>query len=214
MSSDLSTPSSASNKRIPVIGIVGGVGAGKSSVVKLVRSLQLHLIDADRIGHAQLEKDSIRDAIVQAFGVSVLNEQGHVDRKALAKLVFGETPEHAGRLARLNAIVHPAIRTEIHHQIQTAPQDADAIILDAALLLESGWAAECDAIVMIDTPLELRRQRVAETRGWSIEEHSRREAAQLPLEKKRQASQFVVDNSGSPEDAATQMEQFLQTVVK
>ena len=172
------------------------------------------MIDADRIGHSQLEREEIRGALVDVFGASVLDERGEVDRQALGKRVFGDSPEHAERLAQLNQIVHPVIRSEIHRQIETAPQDADAIILDAALLLESGWAAECDAIVMIDTPLELRRQRVVETRGWSIEEHSRREAAQLSLQKKRQASQFVVDNSGSPEAAAAQMEQFLRTVIK
>ncbi len=70
----LQTPPS-SHKHIPVIGIVGGVGAGKSSVVRLIKSLRLHLIDADTIGHAQLRKESIRDAIVQAFGKSVLDQQ-------------------------------------------------------------------------------------------------------------------------------------------
>lgn len=197
-----------------MIGIVGGVGAGKSSVVKHITSLRLHLIDADRIGHAQLEKNAIRGVLVEAFGPSVLDGQGRVDRRALGKLVFGDSPDHAQRLTRLNQIVHPAIRSEIHHQIQTAPQDADAIVLDAALLLESGWAAECDAIVMIDTPLELRRLRVAETRGWSIDEHSRREAAQWPLEKKREAAQYVVDNSGTPESAAKQIEAILQLIIK
>ncbi len=196
-----------------MIGIVGGVGAGKSSVVRLIKSLRLHLIDADTIGHAQLRKESIRDAIVQAFGKSVLDQQGQVDRKTLGALVFGQSAEHANRLSQLNSIVHPAIRSEIHNQIRNAPQDADVIVLDAALLLESGWAAECDAIVMVDTPLPLRQQRVIETRGWSKDEHTRREAAQWSLEKKRAASNCVVDNSGSPEIAAAQMETFLRSVV-
>ncbi|MFN9719269.1 MAG: dephospho-CoA kinase, partial [Planctomycetota bacterium] len=108
---------------------------------------------------------------------------------------------------------HPAIRDEIRNQIRNAPQDADAVILDAALLLESGWAAECDAIVMVDTPLPLRQRRVRETRGWSTEEHTRREAAQWPLDQKRAVSMCVVDNSGSPDDAAAQMESCVRTIL-
>lgn len=195
--------------RIPLVGIVGGVGAGKSSVVRNVKSLRLHFVDADRIGHEQLAVPEIRDQIVKEFGSQVLDSSGCISRPALAAQVFGDSAQKRQKRQHLNSIVHPAIRTEIRRQINTAPQDVDAIILDAALLLEAGWAEECDAVIFVDTPLEQRQKRVADTRGWSLEELQRREASQLGLEEKRRRSDFCVDNSGEISVAAHQMEEAL-----
>ena len=199
--------------RVPLVGIVGGVGAGKSSVVRNVKSLQLHFIDADRIGHDQLTVKKIKDQIVKTFGTQVLDSSGDISRPDLAAQVFGDSSENQEKRKQLNTIVHPAIRSEIRRQINSAPQDADAIILDAALLLEAGWADECNAVIFIDTSLEQRRKRVAETRGWSAEELQRREASQLSLEEKRRRSDFCVDNSGDIFVAAHQMEQALMKII-
>jgi dephospho-CoA kinase len=211
LSSVRSTRSQHAN--IPVIGIVGGVGAGKSSVIRNVSSLRLHVVDADHIGHEQLVVPEIRDRIVGVFGTRVLDDKAVISRPHLAAEVFGDSIEQQQKRQQLNAIVHPAIRSEMRRQIKAVSQDADAIILDAALLLEAGWADECDAVIFINTALEQRRKRVAETRGWSSEEHARREASQWGLDKKRQFCEFVVDNSGSPEVASQQMEQTLKLIV-
>lgn len=210
MSSSETVP--ALHLRIPVVGIVGGVGAGKSTVVRNVAELQLFVIDADRIGHELLQTNLIRNRLRDAFGDEIFNEAGTVERKRLAEKVFGDSDEQTQNRYRMNEIFYPAIRTEIQHSISQALQDADAIILDAALLLEAGWVDECDAVVFIDTPLEERQQRVAETRGWSAEELQRREASQWSLLKKREAAEFVVDNSGSPETAAQQMTQIIRKI--
>lgn len=199
--------------RVPLVGIVGGVGAGKSSVVRNVKSLRLHFIDADRIGHDQLTVKKIKDQIVKTFGTQILDSSGDISRPDLAAQVFGDSSENQEKRKQLNSIVHPAIRSEIRRQINSAPQDADAIILDAALLLEAGWADECNAVIFIDTSLEQRRKRVAETRGWSAEELQRREASQLSLEEKRRRSDFCVDNSGDISVAAHQMEQALMKIM-
>ncbi len=198
---------------IPIVGIVGGVGAGKSSVVRLVKALKLHVIDADQVGHEQLTVDSIRERIALTFGRHVLDSDGNISRPQLAAEVFGDSPEQQLKRKQLNEIIHPAIRAVIRSKILNVPQDADAIILDAALLLEAGWADECNAVIFIDTPLQLRQQRVAETRGWSIEEHRRREESQWSLDRKRSFCQFVVDNSGTPDDAAVQMEKALRSAI-
>ena len=205
--------SESSVARVPLVGIVGGVGAGKSSVVRNVKSLQLHFIDADRIGHDQLTVKKIKDQIVKTFGTQVLDSSGNISRPNLAAQVFGDSSEKQEKRQQLNTIVHPAIRSEIRRQINSAPQDADAIILDAALVLEAGWADECNAVIFIDTSLEQRRKRVAETRGWSAEELQRREASQLSLEEKRRRSDFCVDNSGDIFVAAHQMEQALMKII-
>ena len=198
---------------IPIAGIVGGIGSGKSSVVRLVQGLRLFFVDADRVGHELLSDGVIRDAIVSAFGVSVLDAAGQIDRRRLATEVFGALSEQQTRRTQLNEIMHPAIRAEIREQIEHHPHNAECVILDAALLLEAGWADECDAVIFIDTPLALRQQRVAETRGWTAEEHGRREASQWSLEMKRKFADFTVDNSGSPEFAVVKIEQVLREII-
>lgn len=144
----------------------------------------------------------------------MLDAAGQISRPLLAAEVFGKSQEQKKKRSQLDKIMHPAIREEIRKLMSSAPQDAEAIILDAALLLEAGWAEECDAIIFIDTSLEQRQQRVAETRGWSAAEHSRREASQWNLDDKRRVCKFSVDNSGSPKAAALEMEAILQEIIK
>lgn len=172
------------------------------------------MIDADRIGHELLLTDKIRKEVSNAFGEGILDDAGLVLRPRLAEKVFGDSDEQINNRNRLNEILHPAIRNEVLCSIKQAPQDADAIILDAALLLEAGWADECDAVIFIDTPFELRQQRAAANRGWSMEEIQRREASQWSLLKKRQNAQFVVDNSGSVEAASKQMKLVLLEIIE
>lgn len=209
----MSIQMNADSADVPVIGIVGGVGAGKSSIVRAVRSLKLDIIDADAVGHRQLNAPEVRNQLVAQFGDGILNSEGIVNRPVLAEIVFGDAEDQIEKRARLNAIVHPRIRHEIQKQIRNTPEETDIIVLDAALLLESGWADECDVLIFVDTPLADRRRRVRETRGWTSEEHRRREASQWDIDRKRQHCRYVVDNSGTPEDAVRQMEDILHKVL-
>lgn len=178
-----------------------------------VRSLRLLIIDADQIGHELLADASVRQQLRELFGAGVFGPDGLVDRRSLAALVFGESAAHQQSRRRLEQVLHPAIRRETLRRIQLAPQDVDAVILDAALLLEAGWADECTALIFIDTPLSERQRRVQAGRGWSADELLRREAAQLPVDVKKARADFVVDNSGTPEAAARQMENCLQIIL-
>ena len=182
--------------------------------MRSVSDLRLFVIDADRIGHELLLTSEICQKLRDAFGEEIFDETGRVLRNRLAEKVFGDSDEVTNNRNRLNEILHPAIRSEIHDSIKQAPQDVDAIILDAALLLEAGWADECDAVIFIDTPAELRQQRASANRGWSMEEFQRREASQWSLLKKRQNAQFVVDNSGPVNAAAEQMKRILEKIIE
>lgn len=195
------------------MGILGGIGSGKSSVVRHIAGLNLFIIDADRIGHDLLTDERIQDQIREQFGSEVFTDSSTIDRSQLAKRVFGETDEHRLALDQLNRILHPAIRREIHSQIRTVPADVDAVVLDAALLLEGGWAETCDWLVFVDTPVELRQQRVVENRNWSPDELAKRESNQWSLQKKKEHAQFIVDNSGSVEDSACQMKQIFLSIL-
>ena len=198
---------------MPTIGILGGIGSGKSSVVRHVTEFQLKIIDADKVGHDLLRDPDVVKRLRQAFPTTVFDANGQVIRPRLAQKVFGESAEHQAALAQLEQIIHPAIHREIRGQIQAVSTGVDALILDAAILLETGWADECDYLIYIDTPEALRIERVKHSRNWSAEDLKRREGSQLPLETKKQRADFIVDNSGTIEDAAQQMTGILRSLI-
>ncbi|MES2793092.1 MAG: dephospho-CoA kinase [Planctomycetota bacterium] len=201
---------------IPVIGVVGGIGSGKSFFAQtLAKRKNLVIVNADAVGHALLERPEIRDRIQERFGDGVIAADGKISRRALGQVVFGQSLEHAAAKADLEAIVHPPLAAELHRQIleaQAAGQ-AEAIILDAAILLEAGWRKFCDALVMIDAPPELRWQRVQMTRGWSHSEFEAREASQLSISEKRAAADYIVRNVGSEDEVAQQCLQVLNKIM-
>lgn len=199
---------------MPVVGILGGIGSGKSSVVRQVCGFRLQVIDADSIGHEQLRSPEIQAQIRTHFGADVFADDGTVDRSELARRVFGQEPHHEAARKQLNSILHPAIRREIHLQIDAASREADAVVLDAALLLEGGWDATCHWLIFIDTPQQIREQRVQQNRGWSAAELARREATQMSIDIKKSRADFVVDNSGSLTHAAHQMQQVFDSILK
>lgn len=196
-----------------MIGILGGIGSGKSSVVRQVSSYNLHIIDADKVGHRLLSDTEIQNQLRNQFGPDIFLDKQTIDRSRLATRVFGDTPEHQTALKQLNAILHPAIRREIHSEIDSVSGDVDAIVLDAALLLEGGWDATCDWLIFVDTPEALRQQRVQENRGWSADELSKREATQWTIDTKKQRADFLIDNSGTIEAAAAQMTQIFTSLI-
>lgn len=197
---------------IPIIGIVGGVGSGKSTLARWVAEHHpVVVMDADRIGHALLGDAKVKTALRAEFGDAVFDRDGNIVRAELAGRVFGTAPEQQAARHRLDALLHPLIRQEILRQItEIDSQKIRAVLLDAALLLESGWRDQCRCVVFVDTPAERRTQWVRQHRGWDIEELQRREASQWPLEQKRAAADFVVVNDGEIATAATALWHGLQ----
>jgi dephospho-CoA kinase len=186
-------PTAAMARRFPVIGLAGGIGAGKSAVARSFELRGCHVIDSDARAKAALDRPDVRDALVAWWGPSVLDPEGRVDRAKVASIIFAEP----GQRVRLEKLVHPIVREDRAHMIQEAKAaGARGLVVDAPLLFEAGVDAECDCVVYVDAPRELRLHRVAESRGWDEQELDRREAAQLPLDEKRQRSQYVVENYG------------------
>jgi dephospho-CoA kinase len=198
-------------KQAPIIGLVGGIGSGKSAVARwLADHYQSALIDADRIGHETLLREDVKQALRQSFGAAVFAD-GEVDRARLAALVFGPQPEHRAARTQLESLLYPSMEQTITEQIAAARQDPRIrlILFDAAVMLETGWRDRCDVIALIDVPRRERIRRVAETRGWSEDELDRREASQWPLERKRDASDIVIDNSETVAQAGDQLARYL-----
>jgi dephospho-CoA kinase len=193
-----------------VVGILGGIGAGKSAVSRgLSKHFKTYLIDADRVGHDVLGIPIVRDGIRRDFGDSVFDES-EINRKSLARQVFGSQIHHQQALIKLEKIVHPEIRRQVKKQLTEVSEETEVVVLDAAVMLEAGWNDLCDTIVFVDTPFETRLKRVEENRGWTADELRLRESSQVSLDDKQEVSEFVIDNSGSLENAIRQLASFIK----
>jgi dephospho-CoA kinase len=203
-------------KIVPVIGLVGGVGSGKSSVAAWVASQgKVAVVSGDEAGHSVLRVRGVKEQLRQRFGSAVFDEQGEVCRRALAQLVFGTSPEQRQARTQLEKIVHPAIRELLTQQISDLRNSnaVDAILLDAAVLFEAGWNDLCDAVVFVEAPPEVRLERVAESRDWTKQTLDDREASQLPLETKRLASTETIDNQGPVSLGGARLKQILERLI-
>lgn len=195
----------------PIIGIVGGVGSGKSAVARWVAEHHNgRILDADAVGHQVLFHQDVKARLRQVFGNDIF-AGGEVDRKRLAAVVFGDKADQANSRRQLEAIVHPAMAEVFQQELAAAAAD-DAIrfvLFDAAVLLETGWRDRCDVVAFVDVPREQRIQRVTTSRGWTEDELARREASQWPLDRKRSQAHVVIDNSKTVEQAGEQLAEFL-----
>lgn len=186
----------ASVPKKQVIGIVGGIGSGKSLVAKILQEFDGALINADRLGHEALRQPEIKSKLIQRWGGRIQDvESGEVDRREVAKIVFADDKEREF----LQQAVFPYIEAQIRHAIDHANADSQAsfIILDAAIMMESGWDRVCDKIIFVHTAKSVRQERLADTRNWTTKEVTQRKKAQLPLVEKVTRADYVVDNSGS-----------------
>ena len=195
------------------IGIIGGVASGKSAVARRLGELGAVVLDADAAGHEVLRDEAVKAAIRQRFGDKVFTDDGEVNRRAVAAIVFADTPAGAAALADLEAIVHPPIGLLLQEKIQAIEQEGTArvVVLDAAILLKAGWDRICDKILFIDVPREIRIQRAAQ-RGWTPDELDARDARQTPIEQKRAAAHVVIDNSGELANTLAQVDEFWQSL--
>lgn len=178
-------------KRFPVIGLVGGIGAGKTETADRFAARGCAVIDADRIGHELLADQSVRDRMRAAWGEEPFRDDGSVDRRRVADRVFADP---AARRT-LEGILHPRMRQRIADLIAAArASGAPAAVIDAAVLFEAGWDALCTHTVFVDAPRDLRLARVRDQRGWSAKELGVRESSQIPLDKKKERCSHVAVN--------------------
>ena len=175
-----------------VVGLTGGIGAGKSTVSRLLAERGAVVLDADVFAREVVEPGGpAYDALVDRFGKEVLLADGHVDRPALAAIVFSD----AAALADLNAIVHPAVGDLIGKRLAEEASTDHVVILDVPLLVESGRSNTAGTIVVDCPPEEALRRAVA--RGLPEDDVRRRMANQVSREERLAKADLVVDNSGS-----------------
>lgn len=174
------------------VGLTGGVGSGKSTVARLLAEHGAVIIDADAIAREVVEPGTPGfDAVVAAFGNSVVTSDGHLDRPALAAMVFGD---EAKRL-QLNAIVHPLVGQRTVQLAESAPPDA-VVVYDIPLLVENDLAGGFDFVLVVEADVATRLARLA-ARGMAESDARERMAAQASDEQRRAAADAVIDNNGS-----------------
>ncbi len=195
----------------PVLGLVGGVGSGKSTVARMFADEGCSVVDADRLGHEVLAEPEVREAVREAFGPAALDAAGAVDREAVGRRVFRDPDARAA----LERIVHPRILARLDAALAEARArpGGPAVVLDAALLLEKGLDNRCDRIVYIEAEDAQRQARAGGSRGWGPLEVSRRERAQLPLKTKRARADTCIDNRSTPDHTRDQVRHLLRDVM-
>ena len=198
------------NGHKPVIGLVGGIGAGKSFVARQFARLGCAVIDSDELAKAALTDPAVRSRIVQRWGRRVLDSRGHVDRIALARIVFPEAAE----LRQLEQMIHPKVhelRADLRRRHEADPT-VRAIVEDCPLLLEKDIAGQCDVTVFVDADRRVRLQRVAE-RGWTDADLAQREKNQLGLDFKIGFADHVVDNNADEAHCIEQVRGVLSQIL-
>ena len=188
-----------------VIGGTGGVGAGKSTVLQyLEKAYGALLIVADQVGHEVMEPEAeAYEKIRLEFGSQVLGADGRIDRKVLGELVFAD----AEKLKKLNAIVHPAVKSEILKRIRQAElAGRTLVVVEAALFLEEKYDAFCRETWYIYTDEEERRRRLQRSRGYSDERISQIFRNQKSHEEFVRRCTFTIDNNKTAEETCRQID--------
>jgi len=191
------------SKRRPghyVIGLTGNIATGKSKVMASLRQLGACIINADDVAHQVMaSQDSVREAIIRAFGANVLRPDGQIDRTALGRVVFKDP--HA--LQQLEGIVHPRVIADIDTLIERAAEEV--VVVEAIKLIETGMHRHYDALWVVASPPEQQIKRLINLRGLSADAAQLRLDAQPPQRDKIAQADVVICNAGSVEDLERQV---------
>ena len=188
-----------------IIGITGGVGAGKSEILSFIRTnypSEIYL--ADEVAHKIKEKGQpCYEQLVELLGREVLKEDGEIDKAKMAAIIFADERI----LQRVNEIVHPGVKEYILARIKEAEEkkSVELFFIEAALLIEAGYETMVDELWYIHADKEVRRKRLQENRGYSSEKIEQIMNCQLSEEDFFEKCDFVIDNSGKIEDSYNQI---------
>jgi dephospho-CoA kinase len=185
------------------LGLTGGIGSGKSTVSARLAAHGAVVIDYDQLARDAVEVGTpALAAIAERFGPDVIAPDGTLDRPALGAVVFGDDAARAD----LEAITHPAIM-ELAAALEATVPDDGVVVHDHPLLVETGMAAFCDLVVVVDVPEGVQVERLVALRGMSEEDARARMAVQASREERRAAADVVLENSGSIADLETRVDE-------
>ena len=189
-------------RRPPVIGLTGGIGAGKSAVAEMLERLGAVVSDSDRDTAEILRSPDVVEIIRGWWGDGVVDDHGKIVRTEVARRVFSDPAERL----RLEGLIHPRVHDLRRRRFEEAADSVRMFVIDAPLLFEAGLEMECDAVWFVDASEDLRRNRVEVHRNWDGDELARRESNQLSIEEKRRRSDVVLENDGSLDELRARVE--------
>jgi len=203
----------------PIIGILGGIGSGKSTVAAEFAKLGCKVIDADKIAHELLDEPTVRAKVVGLFGQAILNSAGktdtfdsnmRIDREKLAEVVFAD----ARKLSLINEIIHPLVLQRAEELIKqyNCQNQVKAIVLDMPLLLEVGWLKRCDRLIFVDCEQKLRLDR-AKKLGFDKNQVKIRENFQISLDNKADLADNTINNNSDFSELAKQVTDIFSYIV-
>jgi dephospho-CoA kinase len=199
-------------RKKPIIGIIGGIASGKSTVAAEFGKLGCAVISADAIAHDLLLEESVRDQVCELFGREILEPGGRIDRRKLAQLVFADER----KLAVLNKVIHPRVlqRTEelIHKYNQCT--HTKAIVLDMPLLIEVGWADRCDRLVFVKCDRRRRADRLRQRGLLDERDVEIRENFQISVDKKAELADNTIDNNSDFLTLVRQIQDIFSDIAK
>lgn len=190
-----------------IIGLTGGIGSGKSTVARYIESKGIPVYIADEEARKLTDTAIVTADIVAAFGDSIIND-GKIDRKRLSDIVFNNSEN----LQKLNAIIHPAVRTHFIEWLKSHSSQ-ELVVKEAAILFESGSYKECDYIITVEAPEDVRIGRVVQRDSVSEDAVRARMRNQWTDEKRAEKSDFVIVNIDI-DDMKVQVEQILKKILK
>lgn len=195
----------------PIIGLAGGIGSGKSFIARCFADEGCHVTDSDAQVRLAYEDASIKRTLRQWWGEAAYLPDGSINRSFIAQRVFHNPAERK----RLEQLLHPWVDAARKQEMDRAAREhlPVAFVWDTPLLFEAGLSQECDAVVFVDVPLEVRLQRVKESRGWDAGELLRRENLQWPLYKKREISEYVLTNTADAARARDQVRELIPRIL-
>ncbi len=183
-----------------LVGLTGGIGAGKSTVSALLAEYGAVIVDADQIARdLQAPGSPVLDRMAERFGAHIIGDDGALDRAAVAAIVFGDSDEAKQALADLNGIVHPAMQHEIQRQIAAEAETDHVVVLDFPLLGENP-RNDVAATIVVDVPVDVAVARLVESRDMDEADARKRIASQIGRDERLAQATHVVDNSGDLDD--------------
>ncbi|HUN81590.1 MAG TPA: dephospho-CoA kinase [Phycisphaerae bacterium] len=196
--------------RKPIVGLAGGVGAGKSTVAKILVELGAAVIDSDALAHQELNSDEVKATLRQWWGDEIFDPDGAVSHQKLAAIIFGDPQQRH----RLEALLHPriAVRREVLISEYESQPRIRMIVLDSPLLYETDLDLMCDAVIFVDSSLDNRQARSEKQRSWPEGEVARREKSQLALDTKQARADYVCSNNSSPADLRREVERIFAAI--
>ena len=199
-------------RKKPIIGIIGGIASGKSTVAAEFGKLGCAVISADAIAHDLLEQEPIRDELVRQFGGEILHPSGQIDRGRLGQIVFADVE----KLCALNKVIHPRVLERTEELIAEYNQctHVQAIVLDMPLLVEVGWANRCDRADLCECDAAQRARRAKQTGLLDEQGIKIREKFQISLDKKAELADNTIDNNSDFLTLVRQIQDIFSDIAK